>query len=292
MKPKHRGGYSRRHTKLCERTLLTLLRGLGPWKRGIYLAGGLVPHFLFEDLVYPGTTDVDLVLDLEILADVEAYRTLERNLRDLGFARGENDEGRAQHFRWSRQVEPGSTIVLDLMCPSAAEEPAERVAPLTGERRLSAIRIPGAHLVFRDYVEHELSGELLDDHGVATELIRISNLVPFLVLKALAYDDRFEEKDAFDLIFTLLHAPGGPEGVARSFRQRCAEWTEEPLMERALEILRDRFSSADPAVPAWRKDGPVSYARFLTLPGQPRLNRVNREEAASAVALFLAALER
>ena len=116
------------------------------------------------------------------------------------------------------------------------------MAPLTGERRLSAIRIPGAHLVFRDYVEKQLSGELLDDHGVATEWIRVSNLVQFLVLKALAYDDRFEEKDAFDLIFTLLHAPGGPEGVARSFRQRCVEWAEEPLMERAVEMLRDRFA--------------------------------------------------
>ncbi|MCE7875387.1 hypothetical protein DYH09_34170 [bacterium CPR1] len=116
MKPKHRGGYTREHTTLCERTLLTLLRGLGPWKKGLYLAGGLVPHFLFAETAYAGTTDVDLVLDLELLADIEAYRTLERNLRDLGFERGESDEGRAQHFRWTRAIAQRSTIVLDLMC--------------------------------------------------------------------------------------------------------------------------------------------------------------------------------
>jgi hypothetical protein len=41
VKPKHQGGYAALHADLCERTLVTLLRGLGPWKAGIYLAGGL-----------------------------------------------------------------------------------------------------------------------------------------------------------------------------------------------------------------------------------------------------------
>jgi hypothetical protein len=34
MKPKHESGYGAEHTDLCERTLATLLRGLGPWKQG------------------------------------------------------------------------------------------------------------------------------------------------------------------------------------------------------------------------------------------------------------------
>ena len=42
MKPKHQGGY----TTLCERTLVTLLRGLRPWKQGIYVIEGLVPRYL------------------------------------------------------------------------------------------------------------------------------------------------------------------------------------------------------------------------------------------------------
>jgi len=42
MKPGHRGGYTAAHATLCERTLVTLLRGLGPWKGGVYLIGGLV----------------------------------------------------------------------------------------------------------------------------------------------------------------------------------------------------------------------------------------------------------
>ena len=46
MKPRHVGGYTPRHTLLCERTLVTLMRGLGPWTQCAYLMGGLVPRYL------------------------------------------------------------------------------------------------------------------------------------------------------------------------------------------------------------------------------------------------------
>ncbi len=39
-KPATRNGYSDQCTLDCERVLVTLLRGLGPWKDSIYLVGG------------------------------------------------------------------------------------------------------------------------------------------------------------------------------------------------------------------------------------------------------------
>ena len=81
MKPKHRGGYTSEHTLLFERTLVTLLRNLGPWSKGNYIIGGLVPRYLIprpgdvaELPSHIGTTDVDLVLNLALLAEVEAYQ--------------------------------------------------------------------------------------------------------------------------------------------------------------------------------------------------------------------------
>lgn len=38
--------YSDQHTNDCERVLVTLLRGLGPWKDSVYLVGGLTPRYL------------------------------------------------------------------------------------------------------------------------------------------------------------------------------------------------------------------------------------------------------
>jgi hypothetical protein len=157
MKPKHQGGYTPRHTELCERTLVTLLRGLGPWKSGIYVVGGMVPRYLIPrpaeaDAPPPhiGTTDVDLVLNLALLAEVEAYRRLEQNLKNLGFERGKNEDGHPQHFRWLKPVGDGITIVVDLLCDAPAEEGGS-IAALPGERRLSALKIPGAYLVMEDY---------------------------------------------------------------------------------------------------------------------------------------------
>lgn len=39
-------GYSDQYTLDCERVLVTLLRGLGPWKESVYLISGLTPRYL------------------------------------------------------------------------------------------------------------------------------------------------------------------------------------------------------------------------------------------------------
>ncbi len=116
-----------------------------------------------------------------------------------------------------------------------------------------------------------------------------ANLVPFLVLKALAYEDRMEEKDAYDLVYCLMHYTGGPAGAAKAYADRLGRWPEEPLLPRALEILRSRFAS-DSSVPGSRKDGPISYARFLTDPGQPDLDARRRNDANDVVESFLASV--
>ena len=38
-KPATFDGYSDQYTQDCERVLVTLLRGLGPWKESVYLVG-------------------------------------------------------------------------------------------------------------------------------------------------------------------------------------------------------------------------------------------------------------
>ena len=45
-KPVTLDGYGDQHTLDCERVLVTLLRGLGPWKNSVYLVGGLTPRYL------------------------------------------------------------------------------------------------------------------------------------------------------------------------------------------------------------------------------------------------------
>lgn len=297
LKPKHQGGYTDRHADLCERTLVTLLRGLGPWKEAIYLTGGLAPRFLIPrdqnalhaPPPHAGTTDVDLVLDREQMATVQAYQRLEQNLKSLGFVRGTNDTGRAQHFSWRKQVDAGVTVVVDLLC-DASQADGGQVIHLTGERRLSALAIPGVHLVVDDFFEVELTADLLDERGVATERVRVANIAPFIILKALAYDDRFEEKDAYDLVYCLTHYPGGHQRIAAQFANLLVAEPVDALVVRALEILRSRFAT-DEATQGYRKDGPVSYARFLADPGRPEQAARHQRDAAAVVETFLKVLD-
>lgn len=183
-KPQRAEDYPAEQALLCERTLITLLRGCGPWKRGMYLAGGLVPRYLPRDPEaeeeHAGTQDIDLVLDLDELADTDAYRSLERNLKQLGFARSANPQGQARHFSWVREVTPGQRVVVDFLC-KAPGAPSGRAVPV--EKRLSALQIPGAHLVVEDHLEIQVQADLLEERGAATETIRVANLTPFLILR-------------------------------------------------------------------------------------------------------------
>lgn len=298
MKPRHQGGYDAAHTDYCERTLVTLLRGLGPWKRSVYLIGGLVPRYLIVQPLesagsrpHVGTTDVDIVLDLAVLADAEAYERLEANLKRMGFERGRNDDGHVQHHRWVKPIREGVTIVLDLLCDVLDTEDS-RLVKLSGEARgLSAVKIPGAHLVFRDYIEVSITAELLDDKGVATEIVRVAGVAPFVMLKAIAYDDRAEEKDAYDLVYTIANYQGGPEAVAEIFGDRMTRaGGEKTLFDRALSALRNRFAS-DETTEGYRKDGPTSYARFLTDPARDDQDVLNRRNAAAVMEAFLGRLD-
>src|ERR1700744_287777 len=119
-KPRTMEGYSGTHTADCERLLVTLLRGLGPWGQSIFLVGGLTPRYLVhkrppEVAPHAGTMDVDVVIDLQILTNTDAYQSLEANLKALGFERGENDQGKKVTWRWKTRTERGATLILELL---------------------------------------------------------------------------------------------------------------------------------------------------------------------------------
>ena len=85
--------------------------GLGPWKDSVYLVGGLTPRYLVPARppvvpAHAGTLDVDIVIDLQILADTEAYHTLEENLKRMGFERAENEQAKLS-WRWQTRTEHG-----------------------------------------------------------------------------------------------------------------------------------------------------------------------------------------
>ena len=263
-KPATFDGYTDQYTVDCERVLVTLLRGLGPWKESVFLVGSLTPRYLVAARppavpAHAGTLDVDIVIDLQILADTAGYSTLEDNLRRMRFERSTNDKGQKLSWRWQTRTERGALMVVELLA-DAPETAGGRVEPLPTEGTISALNIPHSSIVFDLHQVTEIQAELLNGAGTAVEQVKHANLVSFSCLKAFAFDQRFERKDAHDLVYCIEHTPEGLDSAAEMFRNTL-EGGHGTVIRDALAILRNRFAR-DHKVEGYRKDGPVAVARF------------------------------
>lgn len=258
--------------------LVTLLGDLGPWSERIYLAGGLAPRYLVGQLpegvaAHVGTTDLDLVIGVALGDETpETYRTLQNNVEKSGFDQGEPS------FRWTREVE-GVNVVVEFLCETDEVAPGRVFRPkdFTGAK-LSAFNVRGAHLVRDDFIERELEGERLDGGGMSRVTVRIANVLPYAVLKILAFQDRHENKDAYDLVFTLLNHPGGPRATGAA--ARSSPVADHPQVDEALTLLAERFRDAD-------QDGPIAYAAFLTTDGDEEERARLRQQGVATVREFL-----
>jgi hypothetical protein len=264
-KPVTLEGYSEQVTRDCERVLVTLLRNLGPHRESLVLIGGLTPRYLVLERPpivpqHAGTLDIDVVIDLVVLEDADAYRTLEENLKKIGFERGENDKGQKVNWRWKVRMDDGATIVLELL----ADHPdlrGGRAQPIPDEGQISALNIPHSSIVFDLYDTAHVTAELLGSNGLATETIKHANIVSFTCLKAIAYNnDRQERKDAHDLVYCLEHVPQGLTEVAAMF-QNGLNGKHRDVLFHSLTLLRSRFAT-DANAEGYLKDGPVSVAKF------------------------------
>ncbi len=235
------GGYSDQYTLDCERVLVTLLRGLGPWKKSVYLIGGLTPRYLVSARhpvvpAHAGTLDVDIVIDLQLLADTEAYHTLEDNPRRVKFERAENSAGTKLSWPWQTRTEHGALMVLELFA-DAPDIAGGKVQPLPTEGAISALNIPHSSIVFDLHQVTEIQAELLRGNGIATEQIKHANLVSFTCPKSFAFDQRFERKDAHDLTYCIEHASEGLDAVAVAFRKE-RNGKHGAVVKGSLAILR------------------------------------------------------
>lgn len=280
MSKRHHSDYDMFTTARCERALVTLLGDIGPWSQRVYLAGGLAPRYIVGNLPegarpHVGTTDVDLVIGLAVESESsEAYRTLENNLKKAGF-KAESS------FRWTKNVE-GMTVIVEFLCETDQVEPGKIFKPKGGTGSgLGAFNVRGAQLVTRDYVEREIEADRLDDGGRSKVIVRVANILSYTVLKILAFQDRHENKDSYDLIYCLLNFGEGPEDAGRSAAQSAIR--SDAQVEDALRLLSERFADA-------AHDGPRAYAAFLAETGADEETARLRQEAVAVVRAFLAAM--
>ena len=292
-KPNTIDGYSEQVTNDCERVLVTLLRNLGPWKDSIFLVGGLTPRYLVPEkppVVPPhaGTLDIDIVVDILILETTEAYKTLEENLRKIGFDNATNSSGQKQSWRWRIKMDDGSAIILELLA-DRSDEVGPRVQPLPTEGNISALNVPFSSMVIDLHDCTEITAELLGGDGITTETIRYANIVSFVCLKAMALEGRVERKDPHDLVYCIEHINGGIEAAAAAFREQI-QGKHRDAGHRCIGILKKHFLS-DEKTEGYLKDGPTMVANFELGESETREARILRQRNVSdVVELFLKSL--
>jgi hypothetical protein len=255
-KPSTIAGYSQPATELAERVLLEVWSRLGDYRPHLVLVGGLVPRYLVPAMAripvaqrHCGTMDVDLGISLAV-AELETYRSIRDTLVGrLGFRPAINARGRQQRHSFVIDIE-GTDVNIDFLT-TRYQGPGDSLMREV-ENELSAIQVEGLGLALNEPLEIALTGQRLAG-GITTETIRVCRPVPYLVLKALAYERRREPKDAYDLVYVLTHHPSGPAALAAQIRtdERTAE-----SFQKALVSLRAHYASPN-------HDGPTDHARFV-----------------------------
>ena len=252
-KPTTRDGYSSDQLDIVTRACLYVFTKLGDLCDDVMVVGGLVPYLLVDQYDPPtllgthsGTMDLDLGLALAIL-DEQRYQDLSARLRSAGFSPDVNSVGNTTLQRWVTNSGPHLTIDF-LIPPQAANGQPGRLFHI--ENDFAAIITEGLGLAFRDRRSVTLSGYTLADER-ATRDIPVCGPGAFTVLKALAFRNRGENKDAYDLHYVLSGL--GINEVAHCLRSLLPD----ARVKKALTIIGNEFTVRDAT-------GPRRVAQFLT----------------------------
>lgn len=254
-KPTTAPGYRREHLGLVRATCLFFATKLGDLMDDLVVVGGLVPSLLIDqeagDIAFEphaGTMDLDIGLAAALL-EQGRYREISDRLRRSGFSPDESETGRPTRQRW--KFEAHEKVTIDFLMPPTS--PDDRGGSLRNlEHDFAAVIAPGLHLAFRDRIRISLSGQTIVGED-ATREIWVCGAGAFIVLKALAFNLRGENKDAYDLFYVLRNYGARLDDVV----ERVMPLLDDENTRNAIEILRQDFLSENSV-------GPRRVAAFQT----------------------------
>jgi hypothetical protein len=251
-KPSTADQYAPEQLRAVRAVCFDLASALGDLRDELVIVGGLVPSLLIGPHhvggeAHVGTLDLDVGLQVG-LSDRARYHRLVRSLRDSGFAPATTGrDGETTRYRWV-SVTHGSLV--DFLIPPRQPE-ARKGDLVTVDQDLQAVVTPGLRLAFRDRevvrVDRWWSGD-----KKAAQRVQVCGPGAFAALKALAFRDRHENKDAYDLHYLIRHYGTEVEDVSR----RLGPLLDDPDAQAAVTCLREDFANLD-------SPGPRAVAAFL-----------------------------
>jgi hypothetical protein len=142
-------------------------------------------------------------------------------------------------------------VTVDFLIPPSRE--GDRGGKLRDiEPDFAAIIAPGLRCAFRDRKQVTLDGRTLFGEKAMRE-VWVCDAGAYVVLKALAFDSRGENKDAYDLFYVIRNYGGGIGDVVGKLRPLL----DDDEATKAVEVLRRDFIDPEAV-------GPRRVAEFVT----------------------------
>jgi hypothetical protein len=257
-KPRRASEYRSEQADLVRATCLYVATKLGDMMDDIVIVGGLVPSLIVDQATlrqdvdaHVGTMDLDVALQLALL-DEGRYRKFTEGLRDAGFAMDKNDDGNPTRQRWT--ITGSGTVTVDFLIPPSRE--GDRPGKLRDiQPDFAAIIAPGLRCAFRDRQRVTVRGRTLFGEKAERD-VWVCGAGAYVVLKALAFDSRGENKDAYDLFYIVRNYGAGVEDVVARLRPLL----DDEEARKALDVLSRDFTDPDGV-------GPTRVAQFIA--GKP-----------------------
>jgi hypothetical protein len=253
-KPKRATEYTSEQAALVMATCIYVATKLGDMMDDLLIIGGLVPSLIVDQAALPdgadahvGTMDLDVGLQLALL-DEGRYRTLTERLRDAGFEMDRNEHGNPTRQRW--RITGLGTVTIDfLIPPSRAGDRGGKLRDI--EPDFAAIIAPGLRCAFRDRQRITLEGRTLFGEKAKRD-VWVCGAGAYVVLKALAFASRGENKDAYDLFYVVRNYGSGVADVWTRLRPLL----DDDDVKAALDVLDRDFMDPESV-------GPRRVAEFV-----------------------------
>lgn len=235
--------YSKKEVDACLSVLIELMTILGEFRDNIVLVGGWIPYFLMENKRHEhvGSLDIDIALDFQKIS-ADTYKTILQILKRRGYEEGK------QPFIFYRTIptENGGNITVEVDLLAGEYGGTGKSHRTQSIQDIRARKTRGCDLVFKQNCLLKISANMPD--GALNEVtIKIASVIPFLTMKGMCIWDRYKEKDAYDIYFTILHYPGGINELVKIFQSSKTD----KLVREGLGKIKAKFKDINAPGPAW-----------------------------------------
>lgn len=247
-----RSEYEPVEVRAARAVLIELMQMLGAYRESMVLVGGWVPFYLFGP-EHIGSTDIDIALDRERITD-DVYATI----RDLLESRGYREGTQPYTFLRDVPMEDGRSITVQVDFLAGEYGGTGRNRRTQPVQSIRARKARGCELALDHHTRISVAGPM-PDGSENSVVVRLSEVVPFIVMKGMALYDRMKEKDAWDIDFCIRRFPEGLAGQFELLRPNG-------LVEEGLRKIRAKFLTIDAIGPRFvaafeESDDPDERAR-------------------------------